>query len=55
MLTVDGPRPMDSAVITLAEQFGINVRVEDPPIFRDDVKDVTGQIEGKSLTRIVLT
>jgi hypothetical protein len=36
---------MDSAVITLAEQFGINVSVEDPPyIFRDDVRDVTGQI-----------
>ena len=44
-LTVDGPRPVDSAAITLAEEFGINVSVEDPPyLFRDDVKDVTGEI-----------
>ncbi len=43
-LTVDGPRPVDSAAITLAEEFGLNVSVEDPPyLFRDDVKDVTGQ------------
>ena len=40
MLTVDGPRPVDSAAITLAEEFGINVSVEDPAyLFRDDVKD----------------
>jgi hypothetical protein len=44
-LIVDGPRPMDSAAITLAEQFGMNVSVEDPPyLFRDDVKDVTAEV-----------
>ena len=44
-LIVDCPRPMDSAAITLAENFGMNVSVEDPPyIFRDDVKDVTAEV-----------
>ena len=44
-LTVNGPRPVDSAAITITEEFGINVSVEDPPyLFRDDVNDVTGQI-----------
>src|SRR5258708_37994851 len=44
-LIVDGPRPMDSAAITLAEQFGMNVSVEDRPyLFRDDVKDVTPEV-----------
>src|ERR1043166_51744 len=44
-LIVDGPRPVDSAAITLAEQFGMNVSVEDPPyLFRDDVKDVTAEV-----------
>lgn len=41
-LIVDAPRPVDSAAITLAQEFGIAVSVEDPPyLFRDDVKDVT--------------
>ena len=29
-LIVDGPRPVDSAAMTLAQEFGIRVNVEDP-------------------------
>ncbi len=44
-LIVDSPRPMDSAAITIAEQFGIPVSAEDPPyVYRDDVKDVTAEV-----------
>jgi len=44
-LTVDGPRPLDSAAITLAERFRIPVSVEDPPyIYKDDIKDVTDEV-----------
>src|SRR4051794_5297661 len=42
ILVVDAPRPVDSAAITLAQEFGIAVSVEDPPyIFRDDITEVT--------------
>lgn len=42
ILVVDSPRPMDSAAITLAREFGIAVSVEDPPyIYLEDVQDVT--------------
>lgn len=45
VLIVDAPRPVDSAAITLAQEFGIAVSVEDPPyVFRDDVKDVTSEV-----------
>src|SRR5438477_83425 len=30
-LIVECPRPVDSAAITLAQEFGIRVNVEDPP------------------------
>jgi hypothetical protein len=30
ILIVDSPRPVDSAAITLAEEFGMRVNVEDP-------------------------
>lgn len=41
-LIVDSGRPLDSAAITIAEQFGIPVSSEDPPyVYKDDVKDVT--------------
>jgi hypothetical protein len=44
-LVVDSPRPVDSAAISLANEFGIRVNVEDPPYsFRDDVKDVTARV-----------
>lgn len=44
-LIVDAPRPVDSAAITLAQEFGIAVSVEDPPyLFRDDVTDVTATV-----------
>jgi hypothetical protein len=44
-LIVDSARPLDSAAITLAEQFGMNISVEDPPyMFKDDVRDVTAEI-----------
>ena len=37
-LIVDGPRPVDSAAITLAQEFGMRVNAEDPPyVFKDDV------------------
>lgn len=43
-LIVDSGRPVDSAAITLAEQFGIVVSVEDPPyIYREDIKDVAAE------------
>ena len=42
---LDCPRPVDSAAITLASEFGIRLNVEDPAyIFRDDVKDVTANV-----------
>jgi hypothetical protein len=41
-LIVDSSRPLDSAAITIAEQFGFPVNSEDPPyVYKDDVKDVT--------------
>lgn len=44
-LIVESPRPLDSAAITIAEQFGIRVSAEDPPyVYRDDVKDVTAEV-----------
>lgn len=44
-LTVEGPRPLDSAAITIAEQFGIPVSAEDPPyVHQDDMKDVTAEV-----------
>ncbi|MCZ2157115.1 MAG: hypothetical protein LC114_25005 [Bryobacterales bacterium] len=45
ILIVDAPRPVDSAAITLAQEFGIAVSVEDPRyLFRHDVKDVTAEV-----------
>jgi hypothetical protein len=45
ILTVNSPRPLDAAAMTLAQHFGIRVSVEDPPyIFQDDVKDVTAEV-----------
>ncbi len=45
VLIVDGARPLDSAAITLAQEFGIAVSVEDPPyVFRDDIKDVPAEV-----------
>lgn len=45
IVIVDGPRPIDSAAITLAREFGIAVSVEDPPyIFQDDMRDVTPEV-----------
>jgi hypothetical protein len=45
ILTIDSGRPLDSAAITLAQEFGIAVSVEDPPyFFQDDVKDVTREV-----------
>jgi hypothetical protein len=44
-LIVDGPRPLDSAAITIAEQFRIPVSAEDPPyVYQDDMKDVTAEV-----------
>jgi hypothetical protein len=43
-LLIESPRPLDSAAITIAEQFGVPVSVEDPPyVYRDDLKEVTTQ------------
>ena len=43
-LIVESPRPLDSAAITIAEQFGIAVSTEDPPyVYPDDLKDVTAE------------
>jgi hypothetical protein len=45
MLTVDAPRPVDSAAMTLAERYGIAVSVEDPVYQHPDtVKDVTVKV-----------
>src|ERR1700758_2546460 len=44
-LVIESPRPVDSAAITIAEQFGIPVNVEDPPyVYRDDLNDVTAAV-----------
>lgn len=49
VLIVDGPRPVDSAAVTLAQEFGIAVSVEDPPyVFQGDMKDVTSEISRAS-------
>ena len=44
-LTVEAPRPVDSAAMTLAERYGIAVSVEDP-VYRhpDTVRDVTAEV-----------
>ena len=45
VLSVDSGRPVDSAALTLAEQFGIRINVEDPPyIHEKDKVDVTAQV-----------
>lgn len=42
---MENPRPVHSAAIALAQEFGITVSVEDPPyLFRDDIKDVTAEV-----------
>jgi hypothetical protein len=44
-LIVDSPRPLDSAAITLAQEFGIRVNVEDPfYLFSGDIKDATATV-----------
>src|ERR1700680_1695643 len=44
-LLVDSPRPVDAAAITMAQEFGIRVSVEDPPyIWKDDIQDVTAEV-----------
>jgi len=44
-LIVDSGRPLDSAAITIAEQFGIPVSTEDPLyVYHDDMKDVTAEV-----------
>lgn len=44
-LIVNSGRPLDSAAITIAEQFGFPVNAEDPPyVHKDDVKDVTAEL-----------
>ena len=53
VLIVDGPRPVDSAAITLAQEFGIAVSVEDPPyIFPEDMKDVTDGVTTADVSRV---
>lgn len=45
VLIVDSPRPLDSAAMTLAEEFGIRLNVEDPPyLSQEDVLDVTAKV-----------
>lgn len=45
VLIVDGPRPVDSAAIIIATEFGIAISVEDPPyVFQGDLKDVTSEV-----------
>ena len=44
-LTVDSPRPLDSAAITLAQEFGIVMNAEDPQyLYSGDFKDVTAEV-----------
>lgn len=44
-LIVDSPRPLDSAALTLARQFGILVSAEDPRYeYAGDIKDVTAEV-----------
>jgi len=51
-LIVDSPRPVDSAAVTLANEFGIRVNVEDPPYaFRDEVKDVSAGVSPEARIR----
>jgi len=54
-LIVESSRPLDSAAITIAEQFGIPVSAEDPPyVYQDDMKDVTAEVARRAnpLSRI---
>jgi hypothetical protein len=45
VLTVEGPRPLDLAAMTIVREFGIPVSCEDPPyVYKDDVKDVTAAV-----------
>ncbi len=49
VLTVESPRPVDSAALTLAHEFGIRINVEDPPyVFEGDMNDVTASVSRDS-------
>lgn len=53
-LTVDSPRPLDSAAITLAETYGIRVNVEDPPyLYKGDVLEFMEQISLSSRSHVI--
>jgi hypothetical protein len=56
VLTVEGPRPLDLAAMTIVREFGIPVSCEDPPyVYKDDVKDVTAAVSRvQNLPRRVL-
>src|SRR5258708_25860388 len=44
-LTLDAPRPLDSAAKTLAQHYGIIINSEDPEyLYSDDIKDVTPEV-----------
>ena len=54
-LMVDSPRPLDSAALTLAAEFGIPISVEDPPyMYREDLRELpsTSTVAGTSRRRI---
>gem|GEM_PF-3227268 len=49
VLIADAPRPLDSAAITLAQEFGIAISVEDPStVFQGDRKDVNTEVSRAS-------
>lgn len=54
-LVVDSPRPLDSAAMTLAAEFGIPISVEDPPyLYREDLRELpsASTVAGTSRPRI---
>lgn len=54
-LIVDSPRPLDSAALTLAAEFGIPISVEDPPyLYREDLRELpsASTVAGTSPRRI---
>ncbi len=54
-LVVDSPRPLDSAALTLAVEFGIPISVEDPPyLYREDLRELpsASTVAGTSRRRI---
>src|SRR5258708_14845966 len=55
-LTLDAPRPLDSAAKTLAQHYGIVINSEDPEyLYSGDIKDVTTEVVPTSVVTSLMS